>query len=185
MASNEENDLLTKLKAGNCEAFEAIYDLYWERLYKSAYNILNNEEIVMDILQEVFVNLWERRELLEISSLTAYLYAAIKYKTANSIRNGKTRQTFLDKIEALDYFEQPTYDIIELKELKKLIYNIIDQLPEKTKEVFLLSRHEQLSNKEIAGKLDISVKAVEYHITLALKYLKKKMGTLYFLFFLF
>lgn len=114
---------LTDLLNNNDEAaYEEIYARHWSSLYQSAYNFLRDRSGCQDVLQEIFVWLWEHRGRLEIKQLKGYLLAPVKYKTANYIRRGKASRRLFTEIEATDLGELPFYDdSMEVRELKHII----------------------------------------------------------------
>ena len=177
--AQNELELLYLLRNGDEKAFRKLYDLYWEKLFISAYNKLKDRELCEDILQEVFIGLWNKRNTLIIqTSLQNYLYASVTYKVYDVFRKN---HDFL-KNELLEKFEQRIQDANPETLLmhQELIYQIemaIDALPEKSRIVFKLSREEQLSYIEIAEKLNISVKTVEAHISKSLRLLRNSLGT--------
>lgn len=139
----------------------------------------------MDICQALFVWLWENRLVLHITTtLKGYLYTAVKYKVANLIRNGKIRESLFDDLAPVDTLTYKSNEL-EIKELQGFIAQLIDGLPQRCKEVFLLSRNEHLSHKEIAVRLGISEKTVDEHIHRALNKLRLPLDRLAFIFLLF
>lgn len=170
--SEQDDTLLKKIKSNDRKSFEAIFFKYNEVLFEHAYRILHDREVCMDIVQEIFVWLWTNREILEINSLKPYLLAAVKFQVANYMRRNKIQSSYLSHLEYV-LSNSPVIEFhAEVKEMKDLIQHLIELLPEKCRHVFILSRQEFLSNKEIALKLNISEKTVEMHITLALKRLR-------------
>lgn len=174
------------LKSGNQAAFTEIYERYKGLLYIYACKIAKDDDIAEDLVQEIFINLWNKRQTIRLtSSLSSYLYTSIRYKFFDLVDHRKVRadyvqvfQTFLDKGEYL------TDNYILEKELAAIIEREIDNLPEKMREIFLLSRRENLTNKEIAGHLNISEKTVKNQVSTALKTLRVKLGSLTFLYLL-
>ncbi|SDF80001.1 RNA polymerase sigma-70 factor, ECF subfamily [Mucilaginibacter pineti] len=174
-----DQELIDLLNKDDEAAYEEIYNRYWPILYQSAYNILRDKSGCMDVLQEVFVWLWEHREHLQIINPKGYLLSAVKYKVANYIRKGKVRRALFTELEVTDLNELPFYDdSLEVRELKQIIAQFTSELPDKARQVFYLSRTEHLSNKEIAERLGISEKTVENQMTTNLKKLRLKMGRL-------
>ncbi|WP_316799757.1 RNA polymerase sigma-70 factor [Pedobacter frigidisoli] len=173
--------LLSALKAGDRAAFEEIYHQNWERMYKYAFYILKDQDQCTDIVQEIFVKMWVNRDALVVRSFRAYLISAVKYKIANNIRHEKIRADFFSSAPTNDVSYNLADNELEIRELKNLIESAVGQLPPKCREIFLLSRNEYLSNKEIAVKLKISEKTVEGQMTIALKRLRKALGDLYML----
>jgi len=140
----------------------------------------------MDVVQEIFVWLWDHREHLDIqSSFKGYLLAAVKFKAANCIRNGKIREDFFREIAAIQLSPllPAAVQSIEIKELEEVIRRTIDELPAQCRTIYQLSRKEQLSNKEIAHALGLSVKTVENQMTIALKRLRMATAKLFFFLF--
>ncbi|MBK0369190.1 RNA polymerase sigma-70 factor [Flavobacterium agrisoli] len=156
---------------GNQMAFEVIFDRYWKPLYRYAYSIYQDEEVCEDIVQELFIDLWNKMPSATILHLESYLLKAIKYKVINHIRSLKFTQEHLDILETIS-IPSKTMDDIEYKDFEKTVINHINKLSPKCKEVFILSRFEYYSNTEIAIKLNISLLTVEKHISNALKYLR-------------
>jgi RNA polymerase sigma-70 factor (ECF subfamily) len=173
--------LIGRLKADDEAALTMIYRRYWQSLFKAAYNILKDRQACEDIIQELFIKLWDCRAEVEISiSLKAYLYASVRYGVYRQIRTGSVKsEIFDDLIERLH--TPATHNSIEHKELLLQISQVIDTLPEKCREVYKLSREECLSHKEIALQLNISTKTVENHLTKALRELRGSLGTAFIL----
>lgn len=170
-----DSDLTAMLKDGDRKAFGEIYNRYWKSLHQSAYNILGDENAASDSLQEVFVSLWQRRERVEILSLKAYLFQAVRFAVLKSIRQQKTDQLFYTRLAAVTseiVLENPML----FKEQQHLIAQVIDQLPEDCRAIFLMSREENLTYKQIAGKLEISEKTVEKKMSIALKAIRSGLN---------
>ncbi|MFD1629780.1 RNA polymerase sigma-70 factor [Pseudopedobacter beijingensis] len=170
-----DDELLIKLSENNTDAFNEIYNRYWNVMFMSAYNVLRDREPCMDIVQELFIWLWEHRNQLDIASLKPYLMVAVKFKVANFIRSGKVRDSFFEKLKQTEEPYELAQDSLEVKELMAMINHFTNQLPEKCRKVFLLSRQEHLSNKEIAERLGISVKTVENQMTIAIKKMRSSL----------
>lgn len=173
MHRNDVNDeKLTELFAnGDKQAFELVYDRYWKELYFLAVRILEDEAKAEDLVQEVFVDLYEARGKNEIRTLGAYLYQAAKYKCFMQLRAGKISEKHLARMSKV-IASNSVEEAYNAHELEEIIDKGISALPEKCREVFYLSRFEELSNKAIATQLNISPKTVENQITKALKSLK-------------
>ena len=171
--------LLDKLKSGDEDALTLIYKKYWQPLFTSGYNILKDRQACEDIIQELFIRLWNNRHAIEITvSLKAYLYASMRYEVYRQIRAGAVRADIFDDLpERLP--ASAAYGNIEYKELIAQVNTVVNTLPEKCREVYKLSREEYLSHKEIASRLNISTKTVENHLTKALRQLRTSLGTLF------
>ncbi|MBB5441078.1 RNA polymerase sigma-70 factor (ECF subfamily) [Pedobacter sp. AK017] len=159
-------------------AFAELYDRNWHFLYNSIYNILRHHEDTMDICQSLFLWIWENRNQIVIkTNFRAYLFVAAKYKVANLIRGGKVRETLFDGT-AFENITDAAFDPLEVKELKNLIDQLINELPAKCREIFLMSREEELTHKQIAAKLKISERTVDEQISRALIKLRVPLGRL-------
>lgn len=170
-----DTELLAQLRSGNRVAFEEIFNRYWNRLFAYAYKIYEDEALCEDMVQEIFIRLWERSGELSVSNLEGYLFRAVKYKLANSIRDLKFTVQHTDVLSGLPAMPAVNGQM-EYQELEKEVFVLVDQLPHRCKQVFRLSRVDSLTNTEIAEKLDISVRTVETHISNALKYLKVNLN---------
>ena len=174
-----DHELCQKLFEGDKKAFDAIYRKYWKRLFLYAFKIIGDRYPCEDIVQEVFVKLWQRRSVRKINQLENYLFKSAKYGISNLIRDRKINlplEGFLS-----DLLEEVNADfLIEEKETERIIREAIGGLSSKCQEVFTMSRDELLTNKEIAQQLNISVRTVETHIHKALKLIKKSLGQIYF-----
>lgn len=173
-----EEFLIIGLKARNDAIFKEVYDLYWSKLYVSAYNILRDKEQSEDVVQEVFGYLWHRAPSLQIQSLSAWLFTAVRYQVFNIIRSGKVRSKF----EGSLLQEVAISNLAEIKldndAIQKRILESLDKLPPRCREIFMLSRFEHLTHKEISEKMSISEKTVENQITIALKKLRLSLNDL-------
>jgi len=173
-----DHELIELLKQDSLPAFNEIYERYSGPMYKFAYSILRDEAACDDILQNVFTWLWENRTVLSITSLKAYLFAAVKFNMAGVIRRSKRRTEILANAPAINEAEEE--DILELKELKNIIKSFTESLPGRAREIFELSRRDYLTNKEIALRLGISEKTVENQMNISLKKLKVHLGRMSF-----
>ncbi|HMI63247.1 MAG TPA: RNA polymerase sigma-70 factor [Puia sp.] len=171
--SNFDAEIIRNLKNGDEGAIGMLYKLHWKALYISAYNILKDKEACEDIVQELFIRIWNgRNDLIITSSLKAYLAAATRYEVYRRLRENRRYEPIVDEIvNALS--GHTNYDDLEFKELQSQINSVVDTLSPKCRNVYILSRNEQLSHKEIAGKLNISTKTVRNHLTHALHHLKE------------
>ncbi|MEO3406689.1 RNA polymerase sigma-70 factor [Mucilaginibacter sp. CAU 1740] len=171
-----DGQLIGLLKADDEAALTIIYKRYWASLFSSAYNILKDRQACEDIIQELFIKLWDCRAEVQISvSLKAYLYASVRYGVYRQIKTGSVRSEIFDDL--IERLHTPTaYGSIEHKELLLQINRVIDTLPDKCREVYKLSREECLSHKQIAMQLNISTKTVENHLTKALRELRGSLG---------
>ena len=182
--TDKDAELLIRLQEDDQYAFTSIYNKYWKNLYAVAYSILKDKTICEDIVQDIFINVWNKRKSIAIKvSLKAYLTSSVKYEVFRQLKK---------KIEALEIVDDLLIDPnnsaqenMDYKELLVHMNNVVNKLSTKCREVFILSREKELSHKEIAVIRNISTKTVENHIGKALGSLKDVIGynILIFLFF--
>ncbi|TRZ44347.1 sigma-70 family RNA polymerase sigma factor [Robertkochia solimangrovi] len=157
-------------------AFNVLFDLLWDPMFAYAASLVLDSSIAKDLVQEVWIDYWQRREEVDIHNIKAYLYKAIRYRSYNALRNMKFNIT---QIEAANAVFIPSE--VELEEdviaMNNRIENVLATLPERCQEIFRLSRINQLSNREIALKLNISQRSVENQISLALRKLRREIPT--------
>lgn len=177
-SEHTDQELTALLKEGDRAAFDQIYYRYAEYLYQYALNILRDEAECTDAVQDIFVWLWENKKKINVTVLKGYLLAAVKYKLTRLIQGSKRRAEILAQNPLQE--ESFTDDSLEIKELKHAIQEFVLMLPERSKQIFEMSRNEYLSNKEIAIRLGISEKTVENQMTIVLKKLKLGLGKMSF-----
>jgi len=176
-------ELLVLLKENNPKAFTEIYNRYWDKLYVVAGNKLGDLFQAQEIVQEIFLDLWRRREKLSvIENLNAYLATALKYKVINFRHKRTVEQKYVDHAKQADEQSYSMENYLQFEELKSKLERLVAKLPEKCQMVYKLSREEGLSQKEIAKKLEITEKTVEAHLTRALKSLKSGLRFLLYFF---
>lgn len=166
---------------------EAIFHRHYGAVCKAIYRIIPEPETAEDLAQEVFLELWRRRESLQIStSPAAYLRRAAVNKALNYLRDRKITWGDDAELPSLPDTQPGTQSQLEAAELQRLLDQYIEELPEKCRLVFILSRFESLSHAEIAEQLHISVKTVENQMTKALRFLRQALapylGALFFIF---
>jgi len=170
--------LVQQLLQSDERAFEEIYQRYWYKLYRFAYQQTGSKEDAEHLVHDVFASIWKRRETLQIKKLEVYLIVSVKHLTTNLIKSQITLRKYQEylifrEIEQNSQIE----DILYFDDLAQAVEQALKKLPEKTAEVFRLSRFEHRTNREIAAKLQLSEKAVEYHITQSLQFLKTHLKT--------
>lgn len=179
-----DEQLLKYIGKGDRKAFEYFFRRYWESLFAAALQRLQSEDLAKDVLQELFVELWEKRETLNIhSNVSGYLFTALKHRIINKIKAEATREKYEKMVthfyEINDFATEHQFSRNYIREEMD---KRVEQLPDRCQEVFELSRIEQLSHKEIGEQLNISPKTVENHIGRALKvlrpYLKRVISVL-------
>ena len=175
-----DQELLLLLKAGDREAYEQIYHRYKFVLHNHAWNKTRNREESQDITQEIFTMLWAKRETLDVNTnLSGYLYTSLRNYILNQIVHKEVQNKYIASIQSFVDQDSVIADHrVRENQLKELIEKEIDALPTRMKEVFLLSRRENLSHKEIAELLGTTEQTVKKQMTNTLKVLRKKLGML-------
>src|SRR5690606_12931613 len=138
---------------------------------------LPDREEVRDILQEIFIYLWNKKETLEITSLSAYLYTSVRSRVLNVFRNQKVREMYMQSLQ--DFMNAGEYTLdekIREKELVQLIEKEVTSLPPQMRQIFEMSRFQEKSHKEIAEELSISPQTVRTQVRNALRVLRVKLG---------
>lgn len=181
---SDDKTLLEALKRGEVAAFEHIYKTHYDHLLNYADRLLQDFEAAQDIVQEVYYKIWENREKLDITvSIQSYLFKSVYNHSVNTINHQKYVRQYEEKQIKELYFstivETPESEInLWQEDIEKALNEAIENLPEKCREVFKLSKIEGLKNREIAEKLKISEKTVERHMSIALNKLKDELSWL-------
>ncbi len=180
-----DQELVKEIKAGNMLAFDALYKKYCISLYKFVFSIIKSSDEAENIIQEVFLNLWlNRNNILKEESVKYYIFTIAYNSTISIIRKKIKESQFIEDLKNIQIHTQVSVESeIEYNELNEKLNEIINELPERQKEVFLLHKSEGLKYSEIAEKLNISVNTVENHMSRALKTIREKLGLLFFLFY--
>jgi len=175
------DELFDQIKTGDQKAFELLFSIYFARLNDFAKHVVKDDTISQDIIQDVFVKVWENRVKIESLHLEAFLFRIVRNRCIDYIKHMKVVNNWMHEIEIsskceelyrIDFIGNEPYVLIE-QELKNKIEKTIKGLPDRCREVFILSRIEGLKNKEIAEKLDINIKNVERHLNRALLSFRK------------
>lgn len=183
---SEERSLILRLIGGGDEdAFCELYATYKNRLIYFAMRFLKSREYAEDVFQDAFTVVWQSRRFINPdASFSSYLYTIMRNRILNQLRNAANEEKLKESIlsQALDYTEDTKREVM-LNDLKSLISHALQQLTPRQREIFEMSREAQLSHKEIADKLGISVNTVQEHISTSLKlirtYLIKYSGSEY------
>ena len=172
-AARPDAALVAGLRENDGAAFAEIYERYWQRLLEAAYRRLGSREAAEEVVQEVFVSLWQKRHAHPIEQLPNYLLTAVKYRVLDALKHRLTRADYLARARPhLSDQDHSTEETVAAADLSFALLTSLHRLPEHTREVFRLSRLEHQSVPEIAEQLHLSRKTVEYHLTRALKALR-------------
>ncbi|WP_235295923.1 RNA polymerase sigma-70 factor [Portibacter marinus] len=173
MSNYTDKELVAFLNDSDDGAIEKIFKQYYSYICSAVYKIIPDPNLTEDLAQDVFYELWRKREKIQItSSLKAYLKRAAINKALNYIRSKKMKFDNDDDDAVVNISVRSSEKSLEAMELQEIINDAIDTLPEKCRIVFMMSRFEEMSYKEIAAALEISIKTVENQISKALKILK-------------
>ena len=180
----EEQRLIKKLKQGEVEAYEYLFSEYYEWLCNYIFRISANRNLSKDIVQEVMVRLWEKKKQLSINgSIKGYLFRACHNQFLQHIRKEKKQPDLLDKVRwdtiYDSYFEKKEDDAYMKSALMKL-EELIDMLPPKCKQIFIMNKLERRKYREIAQDMGISVKTVENQMSKALRIIRENASILLF-----
>jgi RNA polymerase sigma-70 factor (family 1) len=180
-----DQELLDLLRSGDKAAYTAIYDRYKFILHHHAFNKLRSRQEAQDVLQEVFINLWVKRESLKITTnLSGYLYSAVRNRVLDHFAHGEVKLKYINQVRP-DLGEVPTDHRVRENQLKAIIEKEIAELPPRTREVFEMSRKQHMTHKEIAEELGTSEETVKKQVSAALRTLRVKLGVFVYLYLLF
>lgn len=160
------------------EAFEQLFKAHYRSLHAYARVIVRDEDAAEEIVQGIFLKLWERRELLSVqTSVKAYLYKCVYNDSLNHMRHQKTKKKYEDfTVHAMDQHHEAASKRVELTELQHNLDIALNELPEQCRTIFQMSRFEELRYREIAEALGLSVKTVENQIGKALRILRVRLA---------
>lgn len=176
-ANSSHTELFGSLVKGDEQAYEKLYRLYFPRLYSFSFKIINDSGLAKDVVQNIFIKIWETHASFSFDNPEAFIYQMVRNASLNYIRHLKVvdnlksivKDQYLgEELYYIDMVGNDPYLLIE-KELEEKISEVMNSLPDKCRTVFRMSRIEQLKNREIAAQLGISIKAVEKHISKATK----------------
>lgn len=169
-----DQGLVESIKNSNQGVFELVFNFYYSGLVVYADQIIKNTAVSEDIVQSVFLKLWETRETLEVRSFRSYFIQCVKNSCIDYIRNQQVKNKFDNRIAETDQLDW-NEDLWTKTELAELIEQSVENLPPRCREIFRMSRYENLKITEIAGRLNISKRTVETQISKALKILRTRL----------
>jgi len=178
--AHTDQELLGQMVNGSEQAFSALYKRYWEKAFVTACKKLNDKELAKEIIHDIFLDLWKRRQELVITHFPAYFNKAVNYRIINALIQKKDNFFF-------DLLENPRQSFYEAdlaireKELIELVSSWIEALPEKRREIFVKHYFHHLTTDEIANSMQISRKTVQNQLSLSIQYLRAHYGHLLYL----
>lgn len=156
------------------DVFQHLFDVFFAPLTNYAFGFLNDRDSAKEVVQDCFINFWNRRKVLKITvSIKSYLYTSVRNKSLDTLKN-KYHQ-LSEGLGSLDYPNHSEEDSLETADLASILANSLEGLGERTRMFFALSREEELSYREISERMAVSVKTVEFHISSALKQIREDL----------
>ncbi|MBN2615218.1 MAG: RNA polymerase sigma-70 factor [Bacteroidales bacterium] len=171
-----EKHLLKKIRQGDIKSFEFLFRLHYEPLLSYSVTITKSEADSEEVIQELFYRLWRDRTKLNIKhSISAYLYQSVFHNSLQVVKKGKLTEKYIQYS-----INQPRQDIdpeeiLKYEELNRTFFELMEELPERPRQIFKMNRIQGLKYKEIADELSISLKTVEKNMTLSLKFFREKL----------
>ncbi|RZK26511.1 MAG: RNA polymerase sigma-70 factor [Flavobacterium sp.] len=180
-------EVISLMSEGNSVAYTELYNRYYYLAFVFAFKKLRDEETAKDIVQELFVNIWEKRAgITRVNNFASYVFTAVRNRVFDIISHENVKSKYIESIVAhsITFENTKTDHLIREKQFREYIEQSIKQLPKKMREIFELSRKSDLTYSEIAEKLSISESTVNNQITNALNRLRTKLNS-FFTFLLF
>jgi RNA polymerase sigma-70 factor (ECF subfamily) len=181
--TNNEGYLLTRITAGDPEAFKVLYQRYCHQLYGFLYQLTKSHSVSEDILQDTFMRIWEDRERLDgIRDFKAYVFTMVKHRALNSLKRISKEELMIRQIaHQSDMEDRSTESDVQYNELKKKIDRVVHQLPPQQRTVYQMSREQGLRQEEISDRLNVTVSTVKKHLTLSLRTIRKHLVFIFLL----
>jgi RNA polymerase sigma-70 factor (ECF subfamily) len=171
-----DEGLLKRLRQGEVEAFEEIFSRFWEPLYHVASARLDSEEEAEEIVQDVFTNLWKDHDVLRIMDLRSYLFSSVKNGVISKIRTRLVHQKYQHHyLSVFPGYARTTEETIEFEELSHVLEDALQQLPEKSQQIFRLNRLLGRSIAEISETLKMPRRTIEHHLTISIRELRLRL----------
>jgi RNA polymerase sigma-70 factor (ECF subfamily) len=172
------NDIIPRIRSGDQSVFEALFRDYYARLCGYALKFVADTDQAEEIVQDLFCNLWDKKESRDImTSVEAYLFRAVRNACFNHLKHLKIRYRHTESVkETAPAVSESVHESLEFLELAEMIEKAVEGMPPERKKIYILSRQEGLKYKDIAEKLNISVKTVENQMGKALKYLREHLS---------
>lgn len=172
-----DSTIISEIHNGSVRAFELLYDRYKRKIYSFFYKYVKNRSEAEDMLQSLFLNIWEHRSSIDQSApFEKYIYRCASNKIYDYLRRKYVQERYLEAQKfSGDFYSENAENSIYFNDLNDSLKLIMDELPDKQKEIFYLSRYKNIPNKEIAEKLNLSVRTVETQIYRVIKKIKRNL----------
>ena len=170
-----DQQLIHHIQEGDEASYRQLFDVYYENLCHYAFTIVRDMDDAEDIVQAVFVKIWEKRKSWMINhTIKSYLYKAVYHQCINQVEHRAVREKYQERtiVEQTIHFQLPE---VFPSELEERIISAINSLPPQCRTIFMLSRYEDMKYVEIASRLDISVNTIENQISKALRILRSQL----------
>lgn len=176
-SSDEQIELVERIRSGDHIAFEILFNKYYSRLCVFSNSYVKSLDIARDVVQEVFIKIWNNREEFHISqSLKAYLYMAVRNQSLNFLQQRKQKLRLEERLKKQqDLSDEIRQDEFNTEELTEKVWKLVEELPERRRTIFILYRKHGLSYLEIAEVMDIARKTVENQMGKSLKFLRENL----------
>lgn len=176
LQSLTDNELLTLLRNDDEQAYRELYDRYWYNMYVIAHRKLRRKEVAEELAQELFVMIWQKRASLRVINLPAFLGVSLKNLMIDYIRRNIQEEHYLEQLRQFFPAEVfATSEAVQLNELSEALQKALALLPDKTREIFILNRFEHLTIREIAQRVGLSEKTIEYHLARSTAFLRQHL----------
>ncbi|WP_373520865.1 RNA polymerase sigma factor [Aquiflexum sp.] len=173
MERNTDNHLLSQIKQGDAKAFDSLFYRYWEPLFSAAFARLKSQDLAQDVVQDVFIDLWKRKDSLVIKrTLEVYLFTSVKYGVFKAIDTSKGHEQLQDT-QLIDDFGSDK--ILELEELYDIIESKLDLLPKTSSEIFRMYKYNGLSAVEISEITGMAPQSIHNSIQKTLNFLRSEL----------
>jgi RNA polymerase sigma-70 factor (family 1) len=183
-----DTELWEAIKQDDIHAFDLLFERYWTSIYSTTFLYSKDNEVCADIVHDIFLNIWQKRDSLQILCLKNYLTKAAKYGIYKHLKTkSNSKLQYIEDYIKVDHLVEDVNEgdeKIRYVELEDNIETLLNDLPNRCREIFILSRKEHLSNNDIAKQLGISKRSVENQITTALKYIRISLKDVAILFVL-
>jgi RNA polymerase sigma-70 factor (family 1) len=174
-------EIIAFIREGNVLAFQHLYARYWKQLYDAGCRKIKRREDVCDLIQEIFTELWFRKEKLNIrGSVPAYLFTVLKFKICDFHLHASRQETqSLSVVSDEGIADESPATVLHLRELQEILDREVENLPLRMREIFVMSREKGMSAEEIAQALSISVQTVRNQLSTSLKKLRLTLSERY------